>query len=84
MIVEAVGGGWGKEARCVWSELAQLSVTAAGEFASDSVCGAALAQRLSMTLHRESARAILRRSCVGEAHPSPERLDSMAEMSVDA
>ena len=61
MIMEAVGGGWGKAARCVWTELAKTSVLATGELVSASTCAIELQQRLSMTLHRENARACLRR-----------------------
>ena len=61
MIMEAVGGGWGKMARCVWTELAKTSALASGELATDSTCAILLQQRLSMTLHRENARACLRR-----------------------
>ena len=61
MVVEAVGGGWGKMARCVWSELAKTSALATGELETESTCAVLLQQRLSMTLHRENARACLRR-----------------------
>ena len=49
MVVEAVGGGWGKVARGVWSELAKTSANAAGELSSDFDCGQALTQRLAVT-----------------------------------
>ena len=61
MVVEAVGGGWGKMARCVWSELAKNSALATGELETESTCAIMLQQRLSMVLHRENARACLRR-----------------------
>ena len=61
MIVEAAGGGWGAAARKVWTELAKNSALATGELESNSSCAAMLQQRLSMTLHRENARACLRR-----------------------
>jgi hypothetical protein len=61
MIVEAVGGSWGKMARCVWSELAKNYVLASGELATEDTCATMLQQRLSMTLHRENERACLRR-----------------------
>ena len=61
MIVEAVGGGWGKSARCVWSELAKSSALATGELETESSSAVLLRQRLSMALHRESARACLKR-----------------------
>jgi hypothetical protein len=61
MVIEAVGGGWGKAARRVWSELAKTSALATGELQTESVSAVLLRQRLSMTLHRENARACLRR-----------------------
>ena len=61
MIVEAVGGGWGKSARCVWSSLAKTTALATGELETEGTCAVMLQQRLSMTLHRENARACLRR-----------------------
>ena len=61
MIMEATGGGWGKTARCFWSMLAKTSCLASGELATESICAVHLQQRLSMILHREKARASLRR-----------------------
>ena len=61
MILEASGGGWGKQARCVWSELAKKHALATGELTSDKESAVTLLQRLSIILHRENARAILRR-----------------------
>ena len=61
MVVEAVGGSWGKSARCVWSSLAKSSALATGELETEDTCAVMLQQRLSMVLHRENARACLRR-----------------------
>ena len=61
MVAEAVGRGWGKDARRVWSELAKSSAAAAGELSSESASAVALLQRLAITLHKENARAVLRR-----------------------
>ena len=61
MVVEAVGGGWGRAARGVWSELAKNSALASGELQTDESCATMLIQRLSMTLHRENARSCLKR-----------------------
>ena len=61
MVVEAVGGGWGKFARGVWSMLAKSSALASGELQTERCSGTFLMQRLSMTLHRENARACIRR-----------------------
>ena len=61
MVMEAVGGGWGKQARSVWSELAKTSALATGELETSTSCAVMLQQRLQMTLHRENARACLQR-----------------------
>ena len=60
MVVDAVGGGWGPEAQRVWGELAKSQALAAGE--SSSTTGPRLLQSLAIVLHRENARAVLRRS----------------------
>ena len=57
MVVEAVGGGWGKMARCVWSELAKNSALATGELEAASTCAMMLQQRLSTVLQRMLVRA---------------------------
>ena len=61
LVVEAVGGGWGKVARGVWSMLAKSSALASGELQTERSSGTFLMQRLSMMLHRENARACIRR-----------------------
>ena len=61
MIMEASGGGWGKQARRVWTELAKKHSLAMGELMSDTNSATQTLQRLSIILHRENARAILRR-----------------------
>ena len=61
MVMEAVGGGWGTVARGVWSELAKSSALSSGELQTERSCAIMLRQRLSMTLHRENARARLKR-----------------------
>ena len=61
MVMDAVGGGWGRVARGVWSELAKSSALAMGELQTERSCAMMLRQRLSMTLHRENARACLKR-----------------------
>ena len=60
IICEADGGGWGPAAHAVWSELAKHKSVLTGEHTS--VIVSRLLQSLSMILHRENARAILRRS----------------------
>ena len=61
LVMEADGGGWSRTARSVWSELAKISALATGELETASSSGIMLQQRLSMVLHRENARACLRR-----------------------
>ena len=59
MVIEAHGGGWSKRARQILDTIAKhvsSSWNQNGEAASLSI-----AQRLSATLHRENARAVLRR-----------------------
>ena len=59
MVMEASGGGWGEDATKTWNELAKTSALASGELRS-SVLGQVLGS-LSITLHKENARAVLRR-----------------------
>ena len=59
MVMEACGGGWGVEAMKVWTELAKTKALASGELAS-KVTTQSL-QILSVALHRENARAVIRR-----------------------
>ena len=60
MVVEACGGGWGAEAVKTWSELAKTSALASGELRSSVL--ARILGSLSVTLHKENARAVLRRT----------------------
>ena len=59
LIAEADGGGWGPEAHKVFSELAKLTSSRTG--APESLVANHILQTLCLTLHRENARAILRR-----------------------
>eukprot|EP00973_Karenia_brevis_P038113 5254828-Karenia_brevis.AAC.1 len=61
--MEAVGGRCGMSAKHVWSELAKSSALALGELQTQRASAMMLRQRLSMTLHRENARACLHRFC---------------------
>ena len=61
LIMEASGGGWSKTARVVWSELAKSSALAMGELETSASCAIQFQQRVSMLLHKENARACLRR-----------------------
>ena len=60
VVCEADGGGWGPAAHRVWSELAKYKSIMTGE--QVSIIVGRLLQSLSLVLHRENARAILRRS----------------------
>ena len=60
MVLEASAGGWGPEARKIWTRLAKHQGQATGE--SESFCANQLLQNLGITLHKENARAILRRA----------------------
>ena len=60
VICEANGGGWGPAAQAVWSEIAKHKSSMTGE--SHSVTATHLLQSLSLILHKENARSILRRS----------------------
>ena len=59
MICEADGGGWGPAAHKVWGELAKHKAIVSGE--QTSIIVSRLLQSLGIILHRENARAILRR-----------------------
>ena len=59
VVVEAHGGGWGHQAHKLWNELAKRKSAITGELESTVACQ--LLQSLSVILHRENARAILRR-----------------------
>ena len=83
LVVEAVGGGWGKEARKIWSELAKSMALAQGELTSNSECGASLVQRLSIMLHKENARAVLRRFGHGGVCPD-KHVSSIAATVMEA
>ena len=60
LICEATGGGWGPAANAVWNELAKYKSTLTGE--SVPITVNRMLQSLGMRLHKENARAILRRS----------------------
>ena len=65
MVMEAHGGGWGAGARAVIGKIA--SCVAAARSIDPAAASLEIAQRISVALHRENARAILkRRLWVGE------------------
>ena len=59
MICEADGGGWGPAAHKVWCELAKIKAMLTGE--QNSTIANRLLQSLGLIIHRENARAVLRR-----------------------
>ena len=60
MVVEAHSGAWGPAAAKVWVRLGKAISLMSGE--STAVEALRALQNLGLTLHRETARAILRRS----------------------
>ena len=68
LIAEADGGGWVPAAHKVFNELAKLKSSISGE--SEDTCATFLLRSLNIVLHRENARAILRRM------PQPRLADS--------
>ncbi len=58
---------WGATAKKVWQSLAKAVATRTG--VDSSLAPAELAQRIGLTLHRENARAILRRMPVPKQAP---------------
>ena len=59
MVVDAHGGGWGPVAKEAFKTIARAYANQTGT--SASIATSELAQRISITLERENARAILRR-----------------------
>lgn len=86
LVAEAHSGAWGPTARAVWHFLAKTWAASTGT--DMSVISAFLAQRTSVTLHRENARAILRRMtdiCPDETTACPEAwLDNDGDEDEDA
>ena len=60
MVMEAHSGAWGDAARSVWKNLASAMAQGLGEAAATELERGL--QGLALTLHRETARSILRRS----------------------
>ena len=60
LVCEANGGGWGPAGLAVWKELAKQKSIVSGE--PNSITAGHLLQTLGIILHKENARAILRRS----------------------
>ena len=62
MIAEAHSGAWGPAATKIWFKLCKAISLVSGESAATEALRAR--QNLGLTIHRETARAILRRSPV--------------------
>ena len=67
MVIEAAGGGWAPSAERVLSELAKNKTTVSGELRNTTLSH--FHQTLGLTLHRENARSILRRSSICAMDP---------------
>ena len=59
MVAEGVGGGWGSDGQAVWKACARAIATTTGE--QQGVVAEQIYQSLSILIHREGARAVLRR-----------------------
>ena len=66
MVVDAVGGSWGPTATKFFSELAKFKASVSGELRNTTLNH--FHQSLGITLHRENARAIHRRSATNCNH----------------
>ena len=81
MVCEADGGGWGPAAHRVWSELAKHKALVSGEQVSTVV--SRLLQSMGLILHRENARAILRRLPTYVSSEYSELLTASAMCSIE-
>ena len=70
MVIEAHGGGWSKTARGVLDSIAKSVASTWNE--NNEIAALAIAQRLSVTLHRENARAVVRRRREGPSAATPD------------
>ena len=78
MVLEAHGGAWAPSARRVWDSIARRASSAWND--GQESTSLKLAQRLSCSLHRESARAILRRLDEGDLALPPPAWDLEAQV----
>jgi hypothetical protein len=69
VVFEGHAGGWSPRARGVVDWMARQGAAARGEPHGD--VSLRIAQRISCTLHREAARAVLRRTCEAAPRPRP-------------
>ena len=79
MVIESDASGWGSAARQTLAFIAR-SVAAARE-EKQEVVSLRIAQRMSIALHRETARAILKRCSVEVSEAPPDELPSSAAFS---
>ena len=82
MVIEAHGGGWGKEARRALAVLAKRAADASGE--EPAAVAAEHAQRLSLLLQKENARAVLRRLQAPHGAAAARRAAATAAHAADA
>ena len=75
MVLEAHSGAWGPAATKVWLRLGKAISLVSGESAAVEALRAR--QNLGLTLHRETARAIIRRSPVCFASESRNKAQSL-------
>ena len=66
IVIEAHGGSWGPTAKEAFKALCKEHANSIG--VTTSTACSDFAQRMSITLERENARAILRRLCTGGLH----------------
>ena len=76
MVAEAVGGGWGTSARKIFLEIAKTTSNLIGD-SKNRILGQ-IHQNLGVILHRENARALLRRCAFMQGQPPAEVLSSAA------
>ena len=81
MVMEAHGGSWGKEARRALAVLAKRAADATGE--DPALVAAEHAQRLSLLLHKENARAVLRRLQAPHGAPAARLAAATAARAAD-
>lgn len=73
MVIEAHSGGWSKKARQVLDTIARHAASA--QRRSHDEVSLDIAQRLSCSLHRETARAVLRRLAARDDQPEASAWD---------
>ena len=81
MVLDAHGGGMGKDFRSVVDAIGKQAAAVSG-LRSD-FHSLLIAQRISMTLHRENARAILRRRVDGIGHQQPQASERPTVVPMD-